>query len=287
MSVPEDNKLYSIGEAGKICHVSAKTLRYYDQIGVVRPDVVSEENGYRYYSYKTLLRIPIIKYYKQLGFKLEEMSHLLNGESYRGVDLNFREKIDELAQIEQDAHRKYLAVHDWYELLHEATVVSAAPFQEVSVRYIPARELVWMEQPFHYDYHRAIVNIPWTDYLDSVHCAITDAVILEFASFRDKMAGRAKTMRIMQRVAGRLDGNARHVTIGGTLACCLYHIGPHETLNESYARIMAWADSHGYSCGEKSWERYVIDYWTTGLAEEMVTELIVPVTAVRAGEAQE
>jgi DNA-binding transcriptional MerR regulator len=283
----ENTRLYTIGEAGKICHVSAKTLRYYDKIGVVRPDVVSEENGYRYYSYKTLLRIPIIKYYKQLGFKLEETTHLLNGGSYHGVDLNFREKIDELAQLEQEAHRKYLAVHDWYELQREATIVSAAPFQEVSLRYIPAQDLVWMDQAFNYDYHSAIVNIPWTDYLDSAHCAITGAVILEFASFRDKMEGKAKDMRIMQRAAGDYFGQARRTTIGGTMACCLYHIGPHDTLNESYARILAWAQAHGYECGVKSWERYVIDYWTTGLPEEMVTELIVPVTAAGAGMAQE
>ena len=89
-------KLYSIGEASKICNVSTKTLRFYDKIGVVTPDYVSEENGYRYYSDVTLLKIPVIKYYKQLGFKLEEMIGLLNGESYQGMEDNFRKKILEL-----------------------------------------------------------------------------------------------------------------------------------------------------------------------------------------------
>ena len=43
-------KLYSIGEVSRICNVSKKALRFYDQIGVISPDMVSEENNYRYYS---------------------------------------------------------------------------------------------------------------------------------------------------------------------------------------------------------------------------------------------
>lgn len=42
--------MLSIGEFSKICQVSAKTLRYYDEIGLLRPEEINPENGYRYYS---------------------------------------------------------------------------------------------------------------------------------------------------------------------------------------------------------------------------------------------
>ena len=41
--------MLSIGEFSKICQVSAKTLRYYDEIGLLRPEEINPENGYRYY----------------------------------------------------------------------------------------------------------------------------------------------------------------------------------------------------------------------------------------------
>ena len=44
--------MLSIGEFSKICQVSAKTLRYYDEIGLLRPEEINPENGYRYYSYQ-------------------------------------------------------------------------------------------------------------------------------------------------------------------------------------------------------------------------------------------
>ena len=133
-------KLYSIGEASKICNVSTKTLRFYDKIGVVTPDYVSEENGYRYYSDVTLLKIPVIKYYKQLGFKLEEMIGLLNGESYQGMEDNFRKKILELNRAEQKIHTSYVSVNDWYEMIREAKLVSAQAVQPVCIKYLPTQE---------------------------------------------------------------------------------------------------------------------------------------------------
>lgn len=45
---------------------------------------------------KTLLSVPMIKYYKQSGFKLEEMKVFLEGETYDFFHKSFRNKIDEL-----------------------------------------------------------------------------------------------------------------------------------------------------------------------------------------------
>ena len=94
------NKLYSIGEVSKLCNISTKALRFYDKIGVIAPDEVGE-NGYRYYTLDTILRIPILKYYKQMGFRLEEMQGLVKGGDYYVVGSCFRSKINELR--EQDS----------------------------------------------------------------------------------------------------------------------------------------------------------------------------------------
>lgn len=77
----EDDKMYLIGEASKICKISKKTLRYYSDTGVVLPDKIDEETGYRYYSKETLLNVPVLKYYKQMGFKLNEMKDVISGDT--------------------------------------------------------------------------------------------------------------------------------------------------------------------------------------------------------------
>ncbi|WP_312092394.1 MerR family transcriptional regulator, partial [Aminipila sp.] len=78
----EEKEYYSIGEVSKICNISKKALRFYDKIGIISPDKVCDDNNYRYYNRTTLLSLPVIKYYKQMGFKLEEMRELFEGNTY-------------------------------------------------------------------------------------------------------------------------------------------------------------------------------------------------------------
>lgn len=52
--------MLSIGEFSKVCGVSTKTLRYYDEIGLIHPDEINPENGYRYYSIGQLKKMLLI-----------------------------------------------------------------------------------------------------------------------------------------------------------------------------------------------------------------------------------
>ncbi|MCU6709515.1 MerR family transcriptional regulator [Paenibacillus sp. J5C_2022] len=65
--------MLSIGEFSKICEVSAKTLRYYDEIGLIHPEEINPVNGYRYYSIRQLKRMLFINRLKSYSFSLEEM----------------------------------------------------------------------------------------------------------------------------------------------------------------------------------------------------------------------
>ena len=113
----KEKELYTIGEVAGICNISAKALRYYDKIGLLSPDHISEENGYRYYSRKTLLLVPVMKYYKQMGFKLEEMQEMLGGNTYQFLQQNFHSKISGLKDMEREIQGSLAAVKDWYELI--------------------------------------------------------------------------------------------------------------------------------------------------------------------------
>lgn len=273
-------KLYSIGEAGKICNVSTKTLRFYDKIGVLKPDYVSDESGYRYYSDVTLLKIPVIKYYKQMGFKLEEMIGIFNGESYQRMEDNFRKKLLELNRKEQEIHNSYVSVNDWYEMTKEAKMVSMQKVHPVCIKYQPTQEYVYLDQEFCYNYRNSVINIPWTDYLASVNCSITGPVIMEYPSFRDKMYGFCRTARIMQRIVGECDSQTNILVMEGQMVASVYHVGGYDNIAESYQKILDYTEQQGYVCGDKAIERYVLDYWTSEILDEFVTEIIIPIRKI-------
>lgn len=71
-------KLYSIGETAKIMGISTQTLRSYTNLDLVRPAVVNPQTGYRYYSYDQLHYIDRIKYLRNLGVPLKDISDILH-----------------------------------------------------------------------------------------------------------------------------------------------------------------------------------------------------------------
>lgn len=64
---------YHIGEFAKFCGVSAKTLRFYDEVGVLRPASVDPRTGYRRYLPQQLEQMASILALKNLGLPLAQV----------------------------------------------------------------------------------------------------------------------------------------------------------------------------------------------------------------------
>ena len=72
--------MLKIREFAKLCNTSEKTLRFYDNIGVLKAEYIHPDNGYRYYSCAQIEQYNRIVELKEVGFTLEEIrSHFLNG----------------------------------------------------------------------------------------------------------------------------------------------------------------------------------------------------------------
>lgn len=88
--------LYTIGEVCRICNVNPSMMRYYDEIGLIKPYTVDEETGYRYYSGEVLLELPVLYYLKNLGFSLKEIKKALERENLDYLESLFCNKTEEL-----------------------------------------------------------------------------------------------------------------------------------------------------------------------------------------------
>ena len=66
-----------IGEFSKMMQVTVKTLRHYEQKGLLLPDEVDEWTGYRYYSLEQMQKLQSIRDLQRLSFSLDEIKDLL------------------------------------------------------------------------------------------------------------------------------------------------------------------------------------------------------------------
>lgn len=74
----DDNKEYfTTGQLAKMAKVSVRTIRFYDTANILKPSVIDEDTGARFYVREDFLKLEQILLYKYLGFSLDEIKELM------------------------------------------------------------------------------------------------------------------------------------------------------------------------------------------------------------------
>lgn len=98
-----DNQVYyRIGEFSKLSNLSVRTLRYYDEINLLKPDITDRYSGYRYYTDNNLYEAYLINLLKSVNFSLEEVLMFKNCMDINMVD----NKVEELNNSIDELHSK-------------------------------------------------------------------------------------------------------------------------------------------------------------------------------------
>lgn len=98
------DRLIHIGELAELTGLSQRTIRHYDEIGLVVPSGRSD-GGYRLYAAEDLTRLMLIRRMKPLGYTLEQMAELLEVIDAR-ADGASKDSEDAIERFRDDAHER-------------------------------------------------------------------------------------------------------------------------------------------------------------------------------------
>ena len=99
LAAPVTPRLLSIGELSERTGVPATTLRYYDELGLVRP--AARAAGRRRYAASAVSDVGVILFFREIGFSLAKIGRFLASERQ-----GQREMIDhKLAELAEQQHR--------------------------------------------------------------------------------------------------------------------------------------------------------------------------------------
>lgn len=96
-----------ISEVATLTGISVRTLHYYDEIGLLKPDALAE-NGYRVYTDAELETLQQILFFRELGFPLKDIQAIMENPDYdrqralqnhKELLLQKRSHIDELLKL--------------------------------------------------------------------------------------------------------------------------------------------------------------------------------------------
>lgn len=85
---------YTIQKLGQLAGISTRTLRYYDEIGLLKPGRINS-SGYRIYGQSEVDRLQHILFYRELGLSLELIREMMNAASFDGAG-TLREHLKQL-----------------------------------------------------------------------------------------------------------------------------------------------------------------------------------------------
>jgi DNA-binding transcriptional MerR regulator/effector-binding domain-containing protein len=136
--------MFSIGEFARLGTVSVRTLRHYDEIGLLRPAKVDPGTGYRGYSADQLGQLNRIVALKELGLSLAQARQLIDGitvEELRGMLMLRR------AQLEQELEERVSQLLGVEARLRYIAREGAMPADDIVVKKIPAMGVVAIAAP--------------------------------------------------------------------------------------------------------------------------------------------
>lgn len=106
-----------IKEVAKQTKITVRTLRYYDQIGLLAPSSKTE-GGHRLYTEEELKRLQYIQFFKGMGYKLNEIKEMLSDDGW-----NWTTGLEsQLAYILEDQKRLSTIESSLRELIHGIAV---------------------------------------------------------------------------------------------------------------------------------------------------------------------
>ena len=277
------NGHYSIGEISKLCCIPVSKLRYYDEQGVIKPCFVDNESGYRYYDNETLLLISVLKYYQACGFKLKEIEELLQRMDIDHLESLFTRQIDALEQHIRTLQIQRDSIATWRALIEEERRAMVQPDCPVQHRYYE-RAAMYVSKPYTWDgmpYESLVANIELCNHLTNNGNSTVGPLYLFFPGGNRRQFCDAK---IYIRPHPLETPMTEQEDLGGFNALCTYHKGSFETGEEAYERLYAYAARHDISLRGNSFERSVIDWWSTKKEDEFLLEIILPTAQPSAPE---
>ncbi len=233
-----------IGQFSRFSQVTVKTLRYYDQIGLLKPAEVDRFTGYRYYSAGQLPRLHRILALKDLGLSLEQIGDLLEGDlspdQIRGI-LRMKQ-----AEIQQQVAEEQARLARVEQRLKQIELEETMPTQEVLIKKVPAQAVASVRdnvtipglaqlfgELFGYLGQRGLgpAGPPIGIYYDEEFCE--GPIDVEIAA---PVAGSVpEGERVKLRELPAIEQ-----------AASIIHEGSYEDVGSTYSQLLQWVEANGY-----------------------------------------
>lgn len=130
--------LFSVGQVAKLFRINIRTLHYYDRIGLLRPAIVDEETGYRYYSTQQFERLNTILYLRALDMPIKKILLFFEHKSTERMMELLKEQEEATAEKLRQLDRVGRKLAQRIRMLEDA---ASSEMEEIQMARMPQRRV--------------------------------------------------------------------------------------------------------------------------------------------------
>ena len=261
--------MLSIGKMSQAAQVSVKTLRYYDQIGLLKPAFIDEQNGYRYYETDQLDVLIEISRLKRFDFSLEEIIALMR--MSRQQKLTMLE--NQYSKLSREIREKQLALQELHVVIDRTERNINSMKENKIILITPEKKpvLALRKEMGVDDFGKYYGELYQTIAKEQIPAAPLTGACYYDEEFNSDSSD-------IELFVCLLDDSKANRFIGGQECAMLVHKGGYSNLNETYAELVKWTEENGYQIAGAPYELYVKNGFQNPDPASWETEVYFPVT---------
>lgn len=268
--------LFTIGEMAKLHNMTMKSLRYYDEIGLLKPIQIDASNGYRYYSTEQFEQLNTIQYLKKLGFSLKEIKAHLD---HRDID-GFLELLEKQKRLTEEKIKELERVNRRFQnrinditLAQEITELEVVKIIEIKERKIVRLvEKIQSEPELEFSLRQLenLANLNSSIFIGGV------GLTVDVNDLINQRFNRYNSIFILTEEED-IEGPLVTTLQQGTYAS-IYYRGDHTNSFEYYKALLDYIQKNDLQITGDAIERTIIDQYISINKEDYLTEIQIPVT---------
>ena len=271
----EDKKLFQIGDVARMFHISTGSLRHYEQAGLLKPEYIDQDTGYRYYSVRQFEILNTIRYLRALDMPLEQIDDFLKN---RDIDV-IEDKLMKQKELVARKQRELAIIEQKIEhRLDQLRDAMNSELDVIQLKKVSSCRIVWLKdslRPKSYlDLEYAIRRLEENQtesvvFLGKVGVGISKENLL--AGRFDQYDSVFLVLDAEDSYKGTVEQHPEELCV--SMCFC----GSHKEAGAHYEKMMEYIEKHEMEVTGFSREITMIDYGITNNTDKFVTEILIPI----------
>lgn len=268
--------LFQIGDVAKMFHISVGSLRHYEKIGLLQPEYIDSETGYRYYSTRQFECLNTIRYLRALDMPLQQIKDFLKNRDINKMQKMLREQKETVIRKQKELQIIERKINNRLQQLEDAII---SELDTIKIMQTIPRRITWIRN-----------NLSINSYLDletsirQLEGEQKDAVV-----FLGKIGVGIAKEQLLKKQYGSYDmvflildkeDSYQGMTEELPEETCvtIRFCGSHKEAPLYYKKLDDFISDHKLKITGFSKEITMIDYGITNDTSQFVTEIQVPIT---------